>query len=134
LVPGDPKECRERALRCAKLAAEARTPQIRDSILDIAQTWSRLADELEQTQRLIDALDDIDPHGLHVEMRDDEMIVTLPHTRYAVTYYKSANDPQLQAKDFPLEGDPRSDMSQAEFMAHAWKLANDKARRLGWIV
>jgi hypothetical protein len=25
-------------------------------------------------------------------------------------------------------------VSQAEFLARAWKLANDKARGLGWIV
>jgi hypothetical protein len=40
----------------------------------------------------------------------------------------------LYAKDFPLMGDPRSEMSQAEFIARAWKLANDRARELGWIV
>jgi hypothetical protein len=75
-------------------------------------------------------------HGLQVEVHDDEIIVSLPHTRFAVTYYKlrGTNDPQLYAKDFPLEGDPRSAMSQAEFMAHAWKLANDKARELEWRV
>ena len=37
----------------------------------------------------------IDNHGLHVEVRDGEIVVTLPHTRFAVTYYKLPNDPQL---------------------------------------
>jgi hypothetical protein len=73
-------------------------------------------------------------YDLHVEVRDGEIVVTLPHTSFAVTYYKLANDPQLYTRDFPLEGDPRSEMSQAEFMAHAWSLANKKARELGWIV
>jgi hypothetical protein len=75
-----------------------------------------------------------DGHGLHVEVRDGEIVVTLPHTHFAVTYAKlgGANELQLHAKNFPLEGDPRSEMSQAEFMAHAFKLANDKAHELGW--
>jgi hypothetical protein len=73
-------------------------------------------------------------HGLHVEVRDGEIVVTLPHTGFAATYDRLANDPHLYAKDFPLEGDPRSEMSQAEFMAHAWSVANRKARELGWMV
>jgi hypothetical protein len=75
-----------------------------------------------------------DDHGLHVEVHDGEIVVTLPHTHFAVKYSKlgDANDLQLIAKEFPLEGDPRSEMSQAEFMAHAWKLAHDKAHELGW--
>jgi hypothetical protein len=73
-------------------------------------------------------------HGLHVEMRDGKIVVTLPHTAFAAMYDRLANDPHLYAKIFPLEGDPRSAMSQAEFMAHAWSLANKKARELGWLV
>jgi hypothetical protein len=30
--------------------------------------------------------------------------------------------------------DPRVAMTLSEFIAAAWKLANDKARELGWIV
>jgi hypothetical protein len=52
----------------------------------------------------------------------------------AVTYYKLANSPQLHAKHFPEEVDRRSPISQAAFVGKAWKLANDKARELGWIV
>jgi hypothetical protein len=75
-------------------------------------------------------------HGLHVEVDEGEIVVTLPYTHFAVTYFKvgGTNDMQLVAKDYPLVGDPRSEMSQAEFMAHAWKLANDKAHELGWKV
>ena len=73
-------------------------------------------------------------YDLHVEVHDGEIAVTLPHTDFAVTYHRLATDPFLYAKDFPLMGDPRSAMSQAEFHARAWKLANDKARELGWIV
>jgi hypothetical protein len=73
-------------------------------------------------------------HGLHVEVHDGKIVVTLPHTAFAAMYDRLANDPHLYAKIFPLEGDPRSEMSQAEFMAHAWGLANRKARELGWVV
>jgi hypothetical protein len=51
-----------------------------------------------------------------------------------VTYYKPANSPQLRGKNFPEEVDRRSPISQAAFVGKAWKLANDKARELGWIV
>jgi hypothetical protein len=71
---------------------------------------------------------------LQVNVHDGEIVVTLPHTHFAVKYSKlgGINDLQLVAKEFPLQGDPRSEMSQAEFMAHAFKLANDKAHELGW--
>jgi hypothetical protein len=70
---------------------------------------------------------------LHIEVRDNEIIVTLPGSSYTVTYYKPANSPQLLAKRFHNKDDSRATMTQAEFLARAWKLANDKARELGWI-
>jgi len=51
-----------------------------------------------------------------------------------VTYYKPANSPQLLAKRFPGKDDPHARLTHAEFLARAWKLANDKARELGWTV
>ena len=71
---------------------------------------------------------------LRVEVEGSEVMVTLPGTRYAVTYYKAANFPQLHCKNFPGEVDRRSPISQAAFVGKAWKLANDKAKELGWIV
>jgi hypothetical protein len=71
---------------------------------------------------------------MQLDVRDDEIIVTLPRTSYSVTYYKPANSPQLLARNFPMEDDRRSSMSLSDFLARAWKLANDKARELGWIV
>ena len=61
-------------------------------------------------------------------------MVTLPGTRYAVTYCKPTNSRQLQGKHFPEHVDRRSPISQAAFVGKAWKLATDKARELGWIV
>jgi hypothetical protein len=71
---------------------------------------------------------------LHVEVLEDEIIITLPFTNYTVTYYKPATSPGLLAKTFPTKDDSRVPLTQAEFLERAWKLANDKARALGWIV
>jgi hypothetical protein len=70
---------------------------------------------------------------LHVEVEGGDIMVTLPGTNYAVTYHKPVNSPQLQGKHFPEQVDRRS-ISQAVFVGKAWKLANDKARELGWIL
>jgi hypothetical protein len=56
---------------------------------------------------------------------DDEIIVTLPFTIYTVTYYKPPNSPQLLAKNFPSKDDPRVPLTQAEFLARAWRVARD---------
>jgi hypothetical protein len=71
---------------------------------------------------------------LHLEVRNDDIIVSLPGTSYTVTYYKPANSPQLLGRNFPKKDDSRVPMTQAEFLGRAWKLANDRARELGWIV
>jgi hypothetical protein len=69
---------------------------------------------------------------LRVEVVDDEIIVTLPGSHYSVTYYKPAKSPQLVAKRISDRDDPRVAMRLSEFLALAWRLANDKARELGW--
>jgi hypothetical protein len=71
---------------------------------------------------------------LHVEVEGGDIVVTLPGTDYSVTYFKPERAPQLLAKDISDRDDPRLPMTGAEFLAKAWKLANDKARELGWIV
>jgi len=75
-------------------------------------------------------------HGLDVEMRDGEIVVTLPHTRFAVSYYKLANDPQLylNIQSVPTQQDRDAGMTAEEFLAEAWQLAHLRARELGWIV
>ena len=42
-----PAKCREYAQRCATLAAKATLPQAKANFLDLAETWSRLADDAE---------------------------------------------------------------------------------------
>ena len=71
---------------------------------------------------------------LGVLVSGNDIIVTLLGTNYSVTYFKRRGSPGLFAKDFANEDDPRVPMTSAEFLAKAWKVANDKARELGWIV
>jgi len=49
-----------------------------------------------------------------------------------VTYYKPKNASHLLAKSIADRDDPRIPMTAGEFLARAWRLANDKARALGW--
>jgi hypothetical protein len=72
---------------------------------------------------------------LHIKVLDDEILITLPGTSYAVTYYRATAFPQqLLTKSHSGVDDNDAPMTQAEFHGRAWKLANDKARELGWIV
>jgi hypothetical protein len=71
---------------------------------------------------------------IHLDVRGGDIIVDLPGTRYTVTYHKPAVSPQLLAAYLPGQNDPRTELTQAEFLARAWRLANEKARELDWIV
>jgi hypothetical protein len=53
-MPGDPKECREHAKNCMRLASEANTERARDTFTDLARTWTRLATDLENAEALLD--------------------------------------------------------------------------------
>ena len=71
---------------------------------------------------------------LSVEIYGNHIIITLPGTHYSVTYVKPKGQRWLAATDMVHEDDLRIGMTSAEFLAKAWKVANDKARELGWIV
>ena len=71
---------------------------------------------------------------LRVQMVNNEIVVTVPGYRYSVTYCKSYNGRQLVARNVPITDDLRIIMKKSEFLVAAKKLANDKARELGWIV
>ena len=71
---------------------------------------------------------------LELHVKDGDIVITLPGTDYSVTYFKPERAPQLLAKAISDRDDPRLPMTGAEFLAKAWRLANDKARELGWIV
>jgi hypothetical protein len=52
-MPGDPEECRAHALRCAELAASAKTPQLKKTLSDLSRSWAQLAVQLETTEELL---------------------------------------------------------------------------------
>jgi hypothetical protein len=55
-MPGDPKECRRNAARCAELAVAARAPQLKAKFLQLSKMWEQLAVELEDTiSRLVES-------------------------------------------------------------------------------
>ena len=60
IMPGDPKECRDHALRCLELAKMASSPQVRANFLDLANTWSRLAADLEATLAMVKIMESDD--------------------------------------------------------------------------
>ena len=64
---------------------------------------------------------------LRVEVQHDyNIVVRVTGTSYTASYFKLQDSPQLLASD-------HAPMSQPEFLAFAWQMANDKARELGWI-
>jgi len=52
-MPGDPRECREHAKHCLMLAAEAHTVVAKERFESLANTWLRLASDLEHTRTLL---------------------------------------------------------------------------------
>ena len=71
--------------------------------------------------------------ALRVAVQGSEIVVTASDSDYVITYHKPANSPQLLARSFPRKEDRRVSMTLADFLTSAYKLANDKARELGWI-
>jgi len=70
--------------------------------------------------------------ALHVEVLDDEFVITMPGTSYKVTFRKLADGPGLSASH-NIRDDQDAPITRSEFLARAWRIANDKARELGWI-
>ena len=56
-MPGDPKECRQQALACVRLAQTSASPQSREKFANLAWTWIKLADDLERNLTFLAALD-----------------------------------------------------------------------------
>ena len=71
---------------------------------------------------------------LHVEVRERDIIVTMPGTTFRIVYRKPDRAPQLVARLDYFQNQQKGPITRAKFLALAWKLANDKARELGWIV
>jgi hypothetical protein len=58
---GNPKECREHAKNCLRLADQAMTPVAKAKFEQLADIWMRLAYSLEASQALIDEMDRASP-------------------------------------------------------------------------
>src|SRR5262245_30999380 len=72
--------------------------------------------------------------GLRVARQGSEIVVSASGTDYyVVKYHKPENSPRLLARSFPRKEDISVSMTLADFLTAAYKLANDKARKLGWI-
>ena len=69
---------------------------------------------------------------LRIEVEDDGIIVTLPGTTFRVIYHKAPDAPGLVV--FALQADETAGISQEDFLARAGRVADDKAKELGWIV
>jgi hypothetical protein len=73
------------------------------------------------------------PKVLLVKVEHDYIVVRVTGTSYTASSRKAPDSAQLLVKYLPPKSDHRAPMSQAEFLAFAWQLANDKARELRWI-
>ena len=60
-MPGDPRKCREHAATCRQLADSVTGATARKAFLNLAETWERLASELESSAIFVQALNAIEP-------------------------------------------------------------------------
>ena len=49
-MPADPRECRQRALRCTELAERATDSQLKEILQGLARRWLELARQLDDAQ------------------------------------------------------------------------------------
>ena len=73
---------------------------------------------------------------MRVEVIEDAsaLVVTLPGTDYRITYRKLADCAGISGAHDLRQDDSEASLNRFEFLIRAWKLANEKARELGWIV
>ena len=78
---------------------------------------------------------------LHVEVGERDIIITMPGTSiitmpgtsFRVVYRKPFRTSQLVARLDYFQNQQKGPITRAQFRARASKLANEKARELGWI-
>ena len=58
-MPGDPEECRQHALNCMLLAKQTANQDSRETLLHLAQSWRKLAAELESARALLNAINEM---------------------------------------------------------------------------
>jgi hypothetical protein len=59
-MPGDPEKCRANALRYSQLAERAKSPERRERLSALAETWTKLAAETESDRALLRVLSELD--------------------------------------------------------------------------
>ena len=74
-----------------------------------------------------------DNGDLCVEVRHQDIVVTMPGTNLRVVYRKPHRGSQLVARLDYFQDQQKGPITRAEFLVRALKAANDKARELGWI-
>jgi hypothetical protein len=72
--------------------------------------------------------------ALHVELRNHDILVTMPGTNFRVVYRKPNLSPGLVARLDYFQNQQKGPITRAQFLARARKLTDAKARELGWIV
>ena len=55
-MPGDPEECRRRALQCSQMAKRVASRQERLTFLRLRRSWTRMAVEIEDAQAYLATL------------------------------------------------------------------------------
>jgi hypothetical protein len=70
--------------------------------------------------------------GFIIELEGSDIIVTMPETIFMVAYRMRDDVPELVANF--VQDDEDGPISRAQFLTRSWRVANDKARELGWIV
>jgi hypothetical protein len=73
---------------------------------------------------------------LKVEVMEDAcaLVITLPGTAYQITYRKLEDCPGVSGAHDLRQDDAEASLNRYEFLARAWRIANAKARELGWII
>jgi hypothetical protein len=59
-MPGNPIECHLNSARCLALAERVRRPEVRQTFIALAETWKRLAVELECDQPLLRTMSELE--------------------------------------------------------------------------
>jgi hypothetical protein len=66
-------------------------------------------------------------YSFDIEVRSNDIIVSLPSARFTAVYYKPAGEPQLILRH-------RSKCDDYELLAEVYQAAVSRARKLGWLV
>jgi hypothetical protein len=70
---------------------------------------------------------------LHIEVREQDIVVTMPGTNLRMLYRKPHRGSRLVGRLDYFQDEQKGPITRAEFLTRTLKAANDKARELGWI-